>query len=693
MLDGRGHARITDFGLAVTDDTRTEGEIAGTPGYMAPEQVAGGVVSSRTDLYALGLMLAELLSGKRVIRVSTVQDRRRQDQDVEALARVALGTTADSRLVDMIVRCLKADPTLRPASAREVANALPGGGDPLAAALAAGETPSPEMVAAADGGSALHPRTALACLAFALTGLVVAAWQMDRMMLYKQVPLLKSPHALAERAQQVITRVGYTEAPRDSAYWFVAPGAYGDFARRRSGLYEPIFRPSTSREATGLVFVYRQSPAYFIPENVLGVVEYREPPADVPGMADVTMDPAGRLVRFIAVPERHRQPLNASPDWLALFSEAGLDHRLFSPIETTWVPPVTADAVVAWQGRRAGSAGEQVQVLAASFSGKPVAFETAQLAPSAAPPDSAPRGGFAYMALTLIVLFGSGMLARWNIRQGRWDRLGARRLVAFVFAVNMMGVLRADHVPFVEAEYLIIVRIAGWGLYLCGFTFLIYAAFEPLVRRRWPHMLTSWTRVLTGRLRDPLVGRDTLMGAAAGAAVALLREAEFVICRLLGLPSPPALISTLEGLGSWQQFASLLLFVHVEALTLALSWLTVLLFARIVLRRDSVAAIAATILVLPLTTVPGPYPLLETLLGALIAALSVFVLFRFGLLALVVQIFVAIVLIRLPITLDASEWYVGRSLFVLLYLSAVMIFGFYTSLGRRPLFARRLVED
>ena len=69
----------------------------------------------------------------------------------------------DPAIERAILRCLEHDPARRPASALAVAAALPGG-DPLAAALAAGETPSPEMVAAAGETSALAPRTAIARL-------------------------------------------------------------------------------------------------------------------------------------------------------------------------------------------------------------------------------------------------------------------------------------------------------------------------------------------------------------------------------------------------------------------------------------------------------------------------------------------------------------------------------------------------
>jgi serine/threonine-protein kinase len=55
-----------------------------------------------------------------------------------------------------------------------------------------------------------------------------------------------------------------------------------------------------------------------------------------------------------------------------------------------------------------------------------------------------------------------------------------------------------------------------WGLGWSCFIWALYIALEPYVRRRWPATLVSWSRLLAGRFRDPLVGRDVLVGCLAG---------------------------------------------------------------------------------------------------------------------------------------------------------------------------------
>jgi hypothetical protein len=417
MIDGRGQARITDFGIAVMAQSSVAGEIAGTPAYMAPEQLVEGRLSAQTDLFALGLILQELLTGKRMLQATSLQQRWLTHRDAEDLARSAIGVDVD--------------------------------------------------------------------------------------------PLL----------QKVIAR------------WFETTQTQGELAVERSALYEAFIRVSRPSERSGVFFVYRQSPQLLVPENVLGVVAYREPPADVPGMVDVTLDPLGRLVRLTAVPGSLRgSPTPRDPDWSGLFSEAGLDFSSFKPVETTWRPPVAHDIVAAWEGGSRDRPAERIRVRAAAWDGRPVVFDTTDNTSSPTMNQSVRWGGPAsqlvFVLMTLTALAGAGILARWNIRQGRWDRSGALQVAGSVFGVGLLlGLLRADHVPIARDEYLIFARIASWYLYSAGFIFLMYVAFEPFVRQRWPRVLTSWTRLVSGRVSDPLVGRDIVIGALAGVAIALLRGA------------------------------------------------------------------------------------------------------------------------------------------------------------------------
>ena len=81
MLDGGGKIRITDFGLA-----GATGEVlrAGTPAYMAPEQLAGGEVTPRSDIYALGLVLYELFTGRRALDAANMAEliAKREQADI-----------------------------------------------------------------------------------------------------------------------------------------------------------------------------------------------------------------------------------------------------------------------------------------------------------------------------------------------------------------------------------------------------------------------------------------------------------------------------------------------------------------------------------------------------------------------------------------------------------------------------------
>src|SRR5712664_2773155 len=172
MLDGAGKIRITDFGLASIAASIENADVkAGTPAYMAPEQLEGKEVTSKSDLYSLGLVLYEILTGKRAFNATTLPELIKQRESSVPANPSTLVPELDPLIERVILRCLEKDPAQRPASALQVAAALPGG-DPLAAALAAGETPSPEMVAAAGATEGIKPWLGLTLVVTALLGLV-----------------------------------------------------------------------------------------------------------------------------------------------------------------------------------------------------------------------------------------------------------------------------------------------------------------------------------------------------------------------------------------------------------------------------------------------------------------------------------------------------------------------------------------
>jgi serine/threonine-protein kinase len=230
MVDGRGQARLTDFGLAVIHGAPSGSFVAGTPAYMAPEQLAGKEATPRSDLYALGLVLFQMFTGRRFFEATTMTGLAAQHREAKPPRLASIGHRLDPAVERAILLCLEEEETARPASARAVLAMLPGG-DALEAAVAAGETPSPELVAAAGRVGDLAPGPAFACLLAALGGLVLAAHLVDRTGLLRQDTLPRTPEWLAERARDLLTHLGHAEAT-DVAYSFEADTAYINHLRR-----------------------------------------------------------------------------------------------------------------------------------------------------------------------------------------------------------------------------------------------------------------------------------------------------------------------------------------------------------------------------------------------------------------------------------------------------------------------------
>ncbi len=428
----------------------------------------------------------------------------------------------DPMVQRVIRRCLQREPHERPVSARAVAMALPGA-DPLAAALAAGETPSPEMVAASGDEGRLSLKAAGSCLAILLVSLIVLTVVMGRVSSTRELD--KGPEAYAQQAENMLQELGLYE-PEDSRAWGFAYAA---------------------GQPQDMEFWYRQSPERLVPVKypqrlqAVSVVTLANPAPLDPGMVSMRLDahralrellviPSGELVERRAStldPEerdvRHDAGENSAVS--VLLEEAGLprdgfenDVATWTPDDAAdWMPPVFADKAYSFVRRSdeddSPSETDVDRVDVAELNGHVVFFHVVDgAAPTSrmfsSPAATDPKVG---PVLSVLISLLSIVLGWRNIVAGRSDLRGARWLALFMFFVSLAEAWLAS-VPTPGVMFtglrLALGEAARYWLY--------YVALEPLARRYWPEMLVTWSRGLAGRVQDPGIGRDILCGMLVG---------------------------------------------------------------------------------------------------------------------------------------------------------------------------------
>jgi eukaryotic-like serine/threonine-protein kinase len=709
MIDGHGHARIADFGVATLADQVAGGEIVGTPAYMSPEQLAGERSSRRSDVFALGLVLYETFTGRRPFDASSVEELKALHAGAKPSPVSGFGRDVEPAVAQLIQRCLARDPAQRPESARVVLAGLPGG-DPLQAALIAGQTPSPQMVAAASKVGDLHPRLAWVCLAAGLAGIFMVFWLGERVSLRRFIAPPMAPAALEMRARAVLDRLGYREPAVDAALGFAVDRdliAYLKERVRSSGGWEQLrtMRPGP------LVASYRESPHPLVATSwrttapwdlpALGRVGRGRPPLDVAGMTETVLDTSGRLVSFVAVPPRFETGSGpwGEVDWSVPLAEAGLAEARLRPCAPRWTAPVDTDRKAAWDGVNPDQPRTPLHVEAAAFHGRPVYFEVQGPWRRPTPVVDRPRAPFTAVAVTALVLnalilVGCAALARRNLQLGRGDRRGATRIALFASAsVSVAQLLLADHTTDVFAEHNLVFLIVAQGVYAGLFLWALYLALEPAVRRRWPYALVSWTRLLSGRLRDPLVGRDVLVGLLSGLAVVIMLQLALLSPAWLGGALRVPRIGALQALADERQTAHVFAYAAAMATVQAMTVLFNFYLFYAWLRRFWLAALLLFVEFALLFTAGAEDVLSAPFVAVMLSASLVGVLVRFGLLALTALWFTFLVLLNVPLTLDWREWYAGRAFAVMAFFGLALVAAAYGSLGGKPPFGRALFED
>jgi serine/threonine-protein kinase len=232
MLTGGGHLKVLDFGLAretSTDDAGADlptltlltmaGHAVGTPAYMSPEQLRGLHVDARTDIFALGVVLYEMLAGRRPFDAPSHADSvlRVLSTPPHALAR--LNYAVPEALERIVRKCLEKDPDWRYQSARELAIDLgsverDSGSGVLAAARDA-DVPAPRARAA-------RPRHGLAVWAALGVALALAA--------------SIGAYALAKRPRAIdsVAILPFVNASGTAALDYAADGLFDSVQRRLS---------------------------------------------------------------------------------------------------------------------------------------------------------------------------------------------------------------------------------------------------------------------------------------------------------------------------------------------------------------------------------------------------------------------------------------------------------------------------
>jgi hypothetical protein len=623
-------------------------------------------------------VLYELFTGRRPFDGTTLKKLLEQQEAAQLTSMISLATDIDPSVEPAIRRCLDPDPAKRPANAISVAAALPGG-DPLAAALAAGETPSPELVAAAGETEGLPLKFSVPCLAAIVLCLFAVSWVHQRGNALMQAPMDYPPQVLEQKGRDMASLFGYARKPADTAIELSNRDDLLDYLKK---LPEPRKWSEWLAVEDPIAADYRESPKPLYAEP-FGEVTKDNPAPLEPGMVSVVEDGNGRLREFSGIPYEGAEALATPVEPAAVLRAAGLDMAAFSETSPTALPRGPTDQLRAWKGPHPVLPGTELTMEIGWWKGR-ITFVKVL-----APWDTAAEGSsalslqrFVLYALMVGIIFAL-LLARRNWRLRRADRQGALRIAAVSFLLSGIAWIGTVHaIPETRILFLLFQSIGQWAL-SAGLLWIVYLAMEPELRAGWPHSVVTWNRLLAGRWKDAQVAADVLIGGAIGAAVWIATD---VVDLVVGKTPPGSVAGLASLLGTRQWIAGSANILSNLLLTGFALFLTVFGLRRLVKRNVPAALLAAAVMVLvnnPAELV-AHWQVLVPIYFCMFAVL-IFVLLRRGLVALFSMIFFVNSCGTAMVGADWTTWYAPYGLASLALLLAVALFAFWRSLGSREL--------
>jgi len=681
MMNKRGEVVIMDFGLAAIADQLSGDEVRnGTPAYMAPEQLKGSEVTAKSDIYSLGLVLYEIFTGKKPFDARNVRQLIEMQESIHLPSMTSTAADVDPMVEKVIRRCLDPDPAKRPATALLVAMALPGG-DPLAAALAAGETPSPELVASAGHQQGMNRRYAVLCLASIGICLTVDIVLQSKTVAAFNTPMDNPPEVLASKARDMAAMFGYPKKPADSAVWMTEPEG---FLSRLDKLPKPHKWEEWLASEPSVIAIYRQSPGLLVAEPY-GEISTTNPPPTSPGMLQVSLNAAGKLRWFSAIPAGDAPPVAdpVQPD--AVFRSAGLDLANFSETTSNFTPVGAADTLHSWKGPHPKIPNLDLTVDMATWKGRLTTVHILNSWKGDAPGTGGQSLTGQIYGIVMLMCAASGvltaiLLARRNWRLGRVDRKGALRIGVARFLLGMFAWIGTVHaVPSSDMISLALSSLATWLAFGAAF-WLLYLALEPSVRAYWPHSIVTWNRLLAGRWKDAQVSSHILIGAAVGAAVwttAALAD-YFSGAGMSFFSGIKAAAGTLQ----WIAFHANTV---AGALTVGLLCFFALTGLRRLVKRDLVAAtIAALFFTLSNSSkFTSADWQVKSAVYLFIFSVLLMVLLRYGLVTIIAACFFIDTFDSVGLGGDWKTWYAPAGLATVALLAGIAVYAFWRSLGSR----------